>query len=103
MSRRYEQFLQAGARMVTISTDSVDALEKYRVRTGAPFMMLSDAEKRVIIDYDLHNPSEREGIAVPAMVAVDRSGIVRYSNVQRKYVRIRNKKLLKELQDLNMK
>ena len=89
--------------MVAISTDAVDALEKYRARTGAPFMMLSDVEKKVIRDYDLYNPSERDGIAVPAMVAIDRSGIVRYSNVQRKFVRIRNKKLLKELQNLNLK
>ena len=89
--------------MVAISTDSADALEKHRARTGAPFMMLSDAEKKVIREYDLYNPSEHDGIAVPAMVAIDRSGIVRYSNVQRKFVRIRNKKLLKELQNLNMK
>ena len=89
--------------MVAISTDSVDALEEYRARTGMPFMMLSDVEKKVIRDYDLYNPSEHDGIAVPAMVAIDQAGIVRYSNVQRKFVRVRNKRLLKELQNLNLK
>jgi peroxiredoxin len=95
--------MQAGARMVTISTDSTDALKKYQVDTGVPFMMLSDAEKKVIKEYDLYNPSERDGVAVPAMVVINRSGIVRYSHVQKKYVRVRNKKLLAELQNLNLK
>jgi peroxiredoxin len=103
MSRRYEQFLQAGVRMVTISTDSTEALKEYQSETGVPFMMLSDTEKKVLKDYDLFNPSERDGVAVPALVVVDQSGTVRYSHAQGKIIRVRNKQLLKELQKLNLK
>jgi peroxiredoxin len=102
MSRRYEQFLQAGVRMVTISTDSTEALKKYQTDTSVPFMMLSDTEKTVLKDYDLFNPSERDGVALPALVVVDRSGVVRYANVQKKLIRIRSKQLLKKLQNLGL-
>jgi peroxiredoxin len=89
--------------MVTISTDSTDALKKYQDDTSAPFMMLSDTEKKVLKDYDLYNPSERDGVAVPAIVVIDRSGIVRYAHAQGKIIRVRNKQLLKELKNLNLK
>jgi peroxiredoxin len=88
--------------MVTVSTDSTDALKKYQADTGAPFMMLSDTEKKVLMDYDLYNPSERDGVAIPAIIIVDRAGIVRYSHVQGKIIRVRNKHLLKELKNLDL-
>lgn len=88
--------------MVSISTDSTDALKKYQADTGAPFMMLSDTEKKVLQAYDLYNSSERDGVAIPAMVIVDRAGIVRYSHVQGKIIRIRSQHLLKELKNLDL-
>lgn len=88
--------------MITVSTDSADALEAYRVKSGLPFMMLSDSEKKLIEEYDLLNESERGGIAVPAIIVVDRAGTVRYSHIQGQYIRIRNKKLLKDLESLGL-
>ena len=88
--------------MITVSTDSADALEAYRVKSGLPFMMLSDSEKKLIEEYDLLNESERDGIAVPAIIVVDRTGTVRYSFVQGQYIRIRNKRLLKDLESLGL-
>ena len=88
--------------MITISTDSAAALEAYRVESGLPFMMLSDSEKKLIKEYDLFNESEHDGVAVPAIIVVDHTGTVRYSHVQGRYIRIRNKKLLKDLESLGL-
>jgi len=100
LRRRYEQFRGAGAELYTISTDTEEALAEYRRSHDVPFEMLSDKEKTVIKQYDLYNPKERDGVAVPAVFIIDRSGIVRYSNIQGKLIRIRNKRLLKELESI---
>ncbi len=89
--------------MITVSTDSAEELDAYRVKSGLPFMMLSDSEKKLIKEYDLVNESERGGIAVPAIIVIDRDGKTRYSHVQAKYLRIRNKRLLQELEGLGLK
>lgn len=100
LRRRYEQFRGAGAELYTVSTDTEEALAEYRRRNDVPFEMLSDKGKKVIKQYDVYNPSERDGVAVPAVFIIDRSGVVRYSNIQGKLIRIRNKRLLKELENI---
>jgi len=62
--------------------------------------MLSDANAAVIKEYGLFNPSERDGIAIPAVFLIDRSGIVKYSYVEGAYIRVRARKLLKEVKKL---
>ena len=89
--------------MITVSADSAEELERYRVKSELPFMMLSDPDRKLIKEYDLLNESERGGVAVPAIIVVDRDGYVRYSHVQMKYLRIRNKRLLEDLASLGLK
>jgi peroxiredoxin len=103
LKRRYEQFREAGAAIVTISTDLPEALEEYRSKSGAPFMMLSDPERKVIKDYDIYNPKEHDGTALPAIFIIDRSGVVRYSHVQSTLIRVRNRQLLKIIKELAIK
>lgn len=62
--------------------------------------MLSDSERDTIREYDIYNASERGGIAIPAIFIVDSSGVTRYSNVQGKYIRVRNRELLREVASL---
>ncbi|NQU08301.1 MAG: peroxiredoxin family protein [Candidatus Abyssubacteria bacterium] len=100
LKKKYEQFRRAGAELVIISADSVEKLEEYRSREGASFVMLSDANVDVIKEYGLFNPSEHDGIAIPAVFLIDRSGIVKYSNVEGTYLRVRARKLLKEVKKL---
>jgi peroxiredoxin len=88
--------------MITVSTDSAEELEQYKVKNELPFMMLSDSEKKLITQYDLLNESERDGIAVPAIIVIDSDGKVRYSHVQAKFLRIRNKRLLQDLEGLGL-
>jgi len=100
LRRRYEQFRQAGAQIVTVSADSVGALAKYKENTSAPFVMLSDTDRKVIKEYGIYNPSEHDGVAIPSIFIVDKAGTVRFAHVERTMVRVRNKKLLEEVQKL---
>jgi len=95
LKKRDEQFRQAGAQIVTISSDSVEELGEYRQKSSMPFVMLGDSGRDVIKQYDVYNSSERGGIAIPAVFIVDRAGVMRYSNVEGKYIRVRSKQLLK--------
>jgi peroxiredoxin Q/BCP len=97
LKKRYEQFRRAGAEIVTISADSVEELENYRNRSSAPFLMLSDPHRTTIKQYGVFNPSEREGIAIPATFIVDQAGIITYSKVESTLLRTRSKRLLKEI------
>ena len=85
-----------------ISADSVDELKDYKKREGCPLTMLSDSERKVIKEYDLYNPSEREGIAVPAAFVINRSGVVRFSKIENTLLRVRPNMLLKQVQEINM-
>jgi len=62
--------------------------------------MLSDTDRTTIKEYGLYNPSERDGIAIPAAFVVDTSGAVRYARVQNTVFRARAKKLLAEVRKL---
>ena len=86
-----------------ISADSVDELKDYKKREGCPLTMLSDSERKVIKEYDLYNPSEREGIAVPAAFVINRSGVIRFLKVESTLLRVRPKMLLRQLRDIDIK
>jgi peroxiredoxin len=102
LKKREERLRGAGVRMITVSADSAEELERYRAENELPFMMLSDSEKKLIKQYDLLNESERDGIAVPAIIVIDRGGKVRYSSVQAKYLRILNRRLLRDMEGLGL-
>jgi len=100
LKKRYEQFRQAGTQIILISADLPQDLEEYRLKKTIPFLMLSDPDCDVIKEYGLYNPSERNGIAVPAVFILDNSGVVRYSKIENTIFRARSKRLLKEARKL---
>jgi peroxiredoxin len=67
---------------------------------AVPLIMLSDAERSVIKRYDVYNPSEHGGVAIPAVFIIDKSGAVRFAHVERTIIRVRNKTLLEEAKKL---
>jgi len=100
LKKRYEKFRQAGTEIILISADLPQDLEEYRIKKAIPFLMLSDPDCDVIKEYGLYNPSERNGIAVPAVFILDSSGVVRYSKIENIIFRARSKRLLKEVRKL---
>ena len=101
LRKKNELFRRAGAQIVTVSSDPVDELDKYHRKNSVPFMMmLSDSSRNVIKEYGVHNVSERDGIAIPAVFIVDKEGATRYSSVGGTLVRARTGKLLKVVRSL---
>jgi peroxiredoxin Q/BCP len=100
LRKKNELFRRAGAQIVTVSSDPVDELDKYRGKNSVPFMMLSDSSRNVIKEYGVYNASERDGIAIPAVFIVDKEGVTRYSSVGGTLVRARSGKLLKVVRSL---
>ncbi len=84
--------------MVIITADSVEKLEEYRTKTSSEFVLLSDSACDVIKEYGLYNPSEKNGISLPAVFIIDAAGIVKYANVEGTFFRVRTGRLVKEVQ-----
>ena len=67
----YRAIRAAGAELVAISVDSPEQSERLRRDLGLPFTILSDANRRVVREWDVFNARERGGIARPSVFIVD--------------------------------
>jgi peroxiredoxin Q/BCP len=77
---------QSGVRVVGISYDPVDVLERFAAKRGISFPLLSDPDSKVITAYALRNKETAgkklgkislDGIPYPGTVIVDRDGVIR--------------------------
>ena len=78
---RSDDFLQAGYRVVALSVDEPQRTEHLRRTLSLPFPILCDVGRQVVREWDLFNPSEKGGIAVPATFVLDAERRVRLSSV----------------------
>jgi peroxiredoxin len=76
-----EEIRSAGADVVAVSVDPPIKSEALRRELRLPFPILSDAERRVIKNWGIYSPTERGGIAKPAMFVIDRDRTVQYSKI----------------------
>jgi peroxiredoxin len=85
---RYDKFAALNAEIITISNDPLDKLAAHVEKKGREFPMLSDADGKVIKQYDLKNAWElfHHGVPHPATYIVDREGIVRFADVRQVFV-----------------
>ncbi len=79
---RTDDFLQAGYRVVALSVDEPQRTEHLRRTLSLSFPILCDIERQVVRDWDLFNPREKGGIAVPATFVLDSQRCVRLSCVE---------------------
>jgi hypothetical protein len=63
-----------------------------------PFPILCDSQRAIVKAWGVFNAEERGGIAIPAVLVVDRSGIVRFASVDSMTSRISAKDILGYLQ-----
>ncbi len=103
MRHVYNQIKQLDAEVLTVSTDSLASLLKYKTKTETPFPMLSDEKGEVILQYGVKNdwtPYKR-GIPHPSIYIIDRTQIVRFVEVRQNYFfRVKMSTILDELQKL---
>jgi peroxiredoxin Q/BCP len=76
----------SGVRVVGLSYDSVDVLERFAGKRGITFPLLSDPDSKVIAAYALRNKETAgkklgninlDGIPYPGTFIIDKAGVIR--------------------------
>ena len=71
----------AGASIVALSVDSAERSEGVRRELGLSFPILCDTSRTVVRAWDLYNPREMGGIAIPAVFVIGTDLRVRYRSI----------------------
>ena len=71
----------AGASIVALSVDSAERSEGVRRELGLSFPILCDTSRKVVQAWDLYNPREMGGIAIPAVFVIGPDLRVRYRSI----------------------
>lgn len=61
----------AGVQLAALAVDPPESSEVVHTRYGLPFPILCDTERRVVREWNLFNPEEGGGIALPAIFLLD--------------------------------
>jgi peroxiredoxin len=80
-ARAHEEIRRLGAAIAALSVDSPERSAALRAQLGLPFPILADTARRVVREWDLYNPKEMGGIAVPAVFVIGRDRHVRYRSI----------------------
>ena len=78
-AREYPAFRAAGADVAALSVDSAE--RSASLQLALPFPILGDVSRVVVQAWDLYNPREMGGIAVPAAFVIDPDLRVRWRSV----------------------
>jgi peroxiredoxin len=97
-ARHYAAIRAAGADVVALSVDPEDRSEPLRKQLGIEFPILCDTGRRVVRDWDLYNPDEMGGIAVPAVFVIGTHRRVLYRSIDNTSARIGTDGVLRFLQ-----
>jgi peroxiredoxin Q/BCP len=77
---------ESGVRVVGISYDPVDVLQRFGAKRGITFPLLSDPDSKVIAEYALRNKETAgkklgninlDGIPYPGTLIIDKEGVIR--------------------------
>jgi peroxiredoxin len=79
--RVYEAIRAAGANFVALSVDPQARSEALRTQLALPYPILCDPARVVVRAWDLYNPRELGGIAVPALFVLGTDRRVRYRSI----------------------
>jgi thioredoxin-dependent peroxiredoxin len=76
----YEKFTAAGASILAVAPESVEAVARYEKDHPVPYPIVSDAEHAAFDAYDVASRAMSLGQR-PALFVVDRDGVVQYDSV----------------------
>jgi len=79
--RAHDEIRALGASVSALSVDAAARSEALRAQLGLPFPILGDSTRRVVREWDLYNPKEMGGIAVPAVFVIGPDRRVRYCSI----------------------
>ena len=80
-ARAHGEIRALGADVVALSVDSAERSAALREELGLPFPILSDGSRRVVREWDLYNPKEMGGIAIPAVFVIGPDRRVRFRSI----------------------
>jgi peroxiredoxin len=80
-ARSYRAIRSAGADVVALSVDRAERSEALRTQLKLEFPILCDTERTVVRAWDLYNPREMGGIAVPAVFVIGSDRRVEYRSI----------------------
>jgi len=78
----------AGAEVVAVSVDPPEKSEVVRRQLRLPFTILCDTERHVVRKWNVYNPAEKGGIAIPAVFIVGPDRVVRLASVDTVVTRV---------------
>jgi peroxiredoxin len=96
-ARSYDAIRAAGADLVALSVDAPDRSEALRGELALPFAILADTARIVVRAWDLYNPREMGGIAVPAVFVIERDRRVAFRSIDTTAARVRSDAVLRFL------
>ena len=79
--------------------DDAARSQAVRAQLGLDFTVLCDPARSVVRAWDLYNPREMGGIAVPAVFVIDRNRRVRYRSIDSTRARVDTQGVLGFLRD----
>ena len=85
----YDAICAVGGDVVALSVDARARSEAVRADLRLPFPILSDSARTVVRAWDLHNPKEMGGIAVPAVFVIGPDLRIRYRSIDTTRARVR--------------
>lgn len=97
-ARNVAALRRAGADVVALAVDPADRSEALRAQLGLEFPILCDTERHVVRDWNLYNPKEMGGIAIPAVFVVGTDRRVLYRSIDSTGARVSAEGVLNFLQ-----
>jgi alkyl hydroperoxide reductase subunit AhpC len=105
LASRYQEFLDAGVRIVAVSVDSPARQAAMIDKLHLPFALLSDpGGKELLQTLDAYDPDERGGIGRPGVFVVVPDGRVVFREIGRDFAdRITEDELLEQVRGLGLR
>ena len=96
-ARDYEKIRAAGADVVAISVDDQARSRALHTQLALPYPVLCDPTRAVVREWDLYNPREKGGIAIPAVFVIGPDRRVRYRSIDSTVQRVSTDAVLRLL------
>ena len=96
--KSYAAIRAAGADVVALSVDEPARSQAVRAQLGLEFPTLSDVDRTVVRAWDLYNPREFGGIAIPSVFVLGADLRVRYRSIDETAKRVSTDGVLAFLQ-----
>ena len=83
MQRNFSELENKDSKLIAISTDGNDEVNRSISELGIKFLIISDKQRKIIRLFGVLHPDE--GISRPAVFVIDKKNFIRYRNIGKDY------------------